>query len=513
MRPRRLDVQRGGRPPERWPWALIGVCVLAFALRFGFAIGNPTIERPDELFQNIEPAYRMWSGHGTVTWEWRAGIRSPLFPAFLAILIAAASTLGAGAAGYLALIWAAMSALSTAVVAMSFRVGRRYFGSGGALCCALLCAVWPDLVYFGSKPLGEVQGGNLLGIATLIVVETSGIRKSGCAGTRATMLGVGTLLGLAFCLRYQLAPAIVMVGAWAACRAPRRRHAWLVVGACVPLLALGAADWAFYGVPFRSLWANFELNALQHVSREFGTEPPLWYGRDLTLRWHLAVLPVALAASLGLGVAPLLGCVVLLIVLPHSLIAHKEVSFIHAAVAPTMVLAGLGTFRLIELWASLTGQMVRRTIVAGVLACWLATAAATGCNSAFRPLWTRDNAQLDAMAALRQDPELCGIGLRWPLRWFWSGSDALLGRPIPIYAFGGAAGLQRVEPAVNAVIGRSNVADGLPDFAVVRCWTDREGMACLARAQHKRCFNDPGIELNAVADLGRPGTEHGAEPR
>ncbi len=123
--------------------ALIGVCVVAFALRFGFAIGSPSIERPDELFQNIEPAYRMWSGHGTVTWEWRLGLRSPIFPGFLAVLIAAASTLGAGAAGSLALISAALSALSTAVVATAFCVGRRYGGLAGARLCALPCAVWP----------------------------------------------------------------------------------------------------------------------------------------------------------------------------------------------------------------------------------------------------------------------------------------------------------------------------------------------------------------------------------
>ena len=496
------------RSAERSRWALIGICVLAFALRFGFAVGTPTIERPDELFQNIEPAYRLWSGHGTVTWEWRAGLRSPIFPGFLAVLIAAASEVGAGPGIYLDVIRAAMSALSTGVVAMSFRVGRRHAGLKGALLCALPCAVWPDLVYFGSKPLGEVQGGNLLAIAALGVVGTG---AAGDAAPRTRLLGVGAALGLAFCLRYQLAPAILLVGAWAACITPRRRQAWLMIGAGAPLLALGAADWAFYGVPFRSVWANFEINAVQHVSREFGTSPRLWYFRDLLLRWGAAVAPVAVAVCLGLRAAPLLGLVVLLVVLPHSLIAHKEVSFVQAAVAPTLVLAGLGTCRGIGLWASPTGRAARHGTTACVLACWVAAAAATGCSAGFLPLWTRDRADLQAMASLRRDPALCGLGLRWPQRWFWSGSDALLGRPIPIYAFGSAAGTRRVEPAISAAIGGPDVADGLRGFLVTRCWSDRGGTVCLARARHRRCIADPGFDLNGVADLGRPGTEHGAD--
>ena len=471
----------------------------------------PTIERPDELFQNIEPAYRMWSGYGTVTWEWRAGIRLPVFPGFLAALIAAASAMGAGPAGYLDVIRAAMSALSTAVVAMSFRAGRRCAGPAGAFACALPSAVWPDLVYFGSKPLGEVQGGNLLAIAALSLVGIGEAGGGGDAAHRTRLLGVGAALGLAFCLRYQLAPAILLVAVWAACRTPRRHRASLVMGAGAPLLALAAADWAYYGVPFRSVSANFEINALQHVSREFGTSPPLWYCRDLLLRWGAAVVPVAVAACSGLRTAPLLSVVVLLVVIPHSLVAHKEVSFVQAAVAPTLVLAGLGTCRWIDAWASPRGGVARRATTASLLACWVATAAAAGWHGGFQPLWTRDRADLEAMAALRQDPALCGLGLRWPLRWFWSGSDALLGRPIPIYAFGSAAGLRRVAPAISAVIGGPDLADGLRGFVVTRCWSDRDGTVCLAQAPHKRCIADPGFDLNGVADLGRPGTEHGAD--
>ncbi len=74
--------------------ALAVLCAIAFALRFGLALAAPNLHRPDEVFQNLEPAYRMWTGHGVITWEWRVGLRSPLFPGFLAGLIGAGSFWG-----------------------------------------------------------------------------------------------------------------------------------------------------------------------------------------------------------------------------------------------------------------------------------------------------------------------------------------------------------------------------------------------------------------------------------
>lgn len=499
------------------------VCVVAFALRFGLALAMPNIHRPDEIFQNIEPAYRMWSGYGTVTWEWRVGIRSPVFPGFLAGLIGVVRILGFGPTAYMAVIAAVMSLISTAVVAMAFRIGRQRHGLSGALICGVLCAVWPDLIYFGSKPLAEVVAGNLLTLATGFVL-CPGRAGSAKDPRSATMLVIGLLLGFSFALRFQLAPAILLIAAWSCLRNGRRdlrrdlghRLPWLVAGGSVPLLIMGAADWRFWGSPFHSVWANFAINAMQHVSREYGVKSGRWYLARLVANWGGSVVPLGVAMVLGARRAPLLAAVAILVILSHSLIAHKEISFIYAALPSMLILSGLGTCRFIEPSWRLPVLPLRLKPFHAALAFWIATSTATALSTGFLAMWKAHRANLLADAILSHDNSLCGLGLRWPVEWGWTGSDALLGKHIPIYAFISAAGVARVAPAINAAIGGRNVADGLPGFAVMQCWpsVDGSGDVCLAHAgPGKRCTPDPGFELNAVANLGRLGTNVGTDKR
>jgi hypothetical protein len=114
---------------------------------------------------------------------------------------------------------------------------------------------------------------------------------------------------------------------------------------------------------------------------------------------------------------------------------------------------------------------------------------------------------------MRVDPELCGLGIQWPqIPWFDTGGDVYLGRSVPIYAFGTSAGTARVAPAINYAIGARTLVNELPGFSVVRCWTDKEAEICLLRAKPgKICFPDSDFDLNSVTNLGRPGTEHGAD--
>lgn len=142
--------------------------LLAFALRCGLAIAYPNLDRADEIYQTIEPAYRLVTGWGVVTWEWRDGIRSWLFPGFLAAPVAVSEWLGFGRAGYVPAIGAMLSLLSAATVAVAFAFGWRHSRLAGSLLCAVPALLWPDLLYFGSKALLEVQAGNLLVIAVAL---------------------------------------------------------------------------------------------------------------------------------------------------------------------------------------------------------------------------------------------------------------------------------------------------------------------------------------------------------
>ena len=147
---------------------LIAFCAAGAAVRLGAAIAFTRIERPDEIFQNLEPAYRLWTGHGIITWEWRDGIRSWLLPGALSLLMSLTGMLHLPDSTALPLIWAVLSVVSCGVVAAGVCLGWHQFGTTGALLCGILTAFWPDLVYFGPKTLGEVQAGNLLVVAAAL---------------------------------------------------------------------------------------------------------------------------------------------------------------------------------------------------------------------------------------------------------------------------------------------------------------------------------------------------------
>jgi GPI mannosyltransferase 3 len=319
---------------------LLSLLALAFALRWGLALSLPNIHRPDEIFQTLEPAYRLWSGAGVVTWEWREGIRSMLFPGFLAGLMALSGEPGSGAARFLPLIAAAMSVVSLSAVAVGVLLGWRHSGAKGAVLCGLLPALWPDLVYLGPKTLTEVQAGNILilaaGIAVLVPI-------SGTTRLAIRLFAIGALLGLAFALRFHLAPAVLLVAAWV-CRLDLK-HRWpaVILGGALPVALMGVVDLLTWGSPFQSVWRNFQINLLEGVSGEFGVQPPYWYGLKALTDWGAAVVPLAVFFLLGVRHAPLLAATAAVVVLSHSAIGHKEISFIHAALPPALIVAGLGT--------------------------------------------------------------------------------------------------------------------------------------------------------------------------
>ena len=58
---------------------LAALLLLAVAIRLPLAFW-PNVDHPDEIFQYLEPAWRMLGRDSIVTWEWRDGIRSPFLP-------------------------------------------------------------------------------------------------------------------------------------------------------------------------------------------------------------------------------------------------------------------------------------------------------------------------------------------------------------------------------------------------------------------------------------------------
>ena len=74
-----LRLSMPGDPLEAGAW-LAALLVVAWAVRLLPMLLDPSGSRPDEIFQSLEPAHRLLTGWGIVSWEWRDGIRSWLFP-------------------------------------------------------------------------------------------------------------------------------------------------------------------------------------------------------------------------------------------------------------------------------------------------------------------------------------------------------------------------------------------------------------------------------------------------
>src|SRR6516165_3040698 len=119
-------------PISRAASSILAVIIVAgLTLRICLAIAFPDIYHPDEVFQTLEPAHRLVTGWGIVTWEWRVGIRSWLLPGIIAGLMKLADGRDADPHSYLTLITIVFSLTSLSIVAVAAAAGRRIAGTTG----------------------------------------------------------------------------------------------------------------------------------------------------------------------------------------------------------------------------------------------------------------------------------------------------------------------------------------------------------------------------------------------
>ena len=479
-----VNTARSATGREVWLWLVLFVSA-GIALRVGAAILLPTIERPDEVFQNLEPAHRLWAGTGVVSWEWRVGIRSWLFPAMLAGLVSAAGHLGLPDGTALPLIWTALACVSAGVSVAGVGLGWRRFGRTGALLCGLLTAFWPDLVYYGPKTLGEVQAGNLVVVAAFLAGDPA--RRS-----RGRLFAIGFLLGAAFDLRFQLALTLLLIAGWAARAEFRRGWLPLVAGAAIPLLLLGAVDWWTLGSPFQSVWKNIQVNLLEHRAAEYGAMPIYKYVSFIVTRNGAACLAMAGLFIYGTRAAPLMALTAISVVLFHSAITHKEISFVYAALPCAIVTIGLGAARVVDglqRWLRHPPRPARSAAAAALLT--LATIVLVDLSEqpfAATPI----RADLTTFyREVRGKPDLCGLGLVSTDRpfWFLSGGYSFLGRPVPIYLARSPADLAESREGFNYAIAQRASVPALSGYATLRCGAElcllHRPEPCAASAEHE----------------------------
>ena len=473
-------------------WACIAAFAIAgWAVRLGGAVLWPTVHRPDEIFQNLEPANRLWTGWGIISWEWRDGIRSWLFPDVLYAIMQATSLLGLPPEMATPAIWAVMSALATGVVVVGVLVGWRLSGTAGAVLCGIVCAFWPDLVYFGPKTLLEAQAGNLMviaaGLASLEPLDSRTRRPWRLAA-------IGLLLGFGFALRFQLSLALGLVALWAG-RLDRQRWLPLALGAAVPVALLGVIDTITWGSPFQSIWKNIHVNFVQSKADIYGVRPLTWYVFEMARRNGAALIPLALLFGLGARRVPLLAGVAAVVVVFHSLIAHKEISFIYAALPPAVIVVGIGSAVLLErIRDELRTPPPSKSLLAAAAMVWFGTVLLTGVAEQPFQQNERTAGLQNIWGNLRHKPDLCGLGL-YGENFPWAATAGYTGlrRNIPMYLMHDPKSLAAAQQGFNYLVAEEKDLPVLENYQLERCtWG-----TCLLHVQ-QACSPVPEYQINEV---------------
>jgi hypothetical protein len=436
---------------------LAALLLLAAAIRLPLAFW-PNVLYPDEIFQGLEPAWRMLGHDGIVSWEWRYGIRGWLLPTLMAGPVAVGDWVAPGGTGAFVVprLVAALASLSIVASAWCFgaRVSRTH-----AIIAAFVAAIWFEFVSFAPHTLSEP-------LATAVILPAALLLTHASLSQRHLAIG-GALLGLAFVCRFQYAPAIAVLALWACWRRWRNLNP-LLAGGCIALVLGGAADAAHGVVPFTWLIANVQQNLLNDRAAEFGVTPAITYLYSFWMMWSVAIVLLLFAIWHGWRHAPLLLVTAIANIAVHSLIGHKEYRFIFLSVTLFIIIATLGSADLIQ---SLRAKCPWRRWALPVVACgWAVVSGALAATGTMPENWMRGIGAAQLAAELRADPALCGLALYKTPFHLLPGRDRLVGQS-PLYALHPsdpvasgdlAAVAQKAASAFNRILSRPDSAADFP---------------------------------------------------
>jgi hypothetical protein len=442
---------------------LLVFLLIGLFLRVGAAMRYPNVNWADEIFQTQEPAHHLAYGYGVVTWEWRRGARSWVFPAFLAGVMRTTDWMGRGSKGYLCGIAIVLSLISLTTVWFGFAWAKRASGMEAAIVAAGACATWYEMVYFAPKAFTEVVASHCLLPGLYLGVYGEGLQE------KKRMFLAGIFCGLAMSLRIQLAPAAAFAALWFCYPNWRKRIPPVAAGLFLPVVSFGLVDKITWSYPFQSFFQILWINIVEGRSKIYGVMP--WYLYVLFLLVRLG--PIVFLASMGVRRSPFLGWEALIILVSHCVIGHKEGRFIYPLVPLAITLAALGVLEVAL--AFNTGRkspLWSRTIVVGGLAfCVLSSGLL-----ALRFNWSLRSGSLVAFDQLSRDPTLCGVGV-YKIDWWNTGGYTHLHRNVPIVLLRQASELEEGQRSFNAVVTGGSLPDRKDGFELAGCWNN----VCLYR--------------------------------
>ena len=462
---------------------LAAIFAVAFLLRVGVALRSPSIEWPDEIFNTLEQGHRLAYGYGVVPWEWRYGIRTWIYPAFLAGVMRATAWMGPGSRGYLTGVVVVLSLLSLSCVWFAYAWAKKSRGIAAGLIAAGACATWYQLVYFSPKAFSEVVATDFLLPGLYLGMYGDELPEK----KRDILAGV--CLGIGVCLRIQFAPAVAFAflywcgKRWSTVAPP------LLAGLLVPVIVFGVVDAFTWSYPFQSYVRYFQLVMFTGRNSHYGVEP--WNVFFIGL-WR-SMWPMLLLAAAAVRRNSLLVSVAAIIVISHSLIAHKEYRFIYPVLPILVTLAALGlveiaSFLRCRLSVSLSPRMA---VAAGLIFC-----VALSAWFASKMHWDKSSGGLITFDRLSRDPDVCGVGV-YKLPWTLTGGYVHLHRDVPFLLVNRGTPLERQMLNFNALVSLGQMNDLPMGFTEEGCWNG----VCLYRRPGPCLSSPPVYEVNRMLSV------------
>ena len=456
------------------------VLALAFAARAAIALSGDFVLHPDEIMQYLEPAHRLVFGNGVVYWEYFYGARSWLVPGAVAALIKLFDLVGLGQPHwYIAGVKLMFCALSLAIPAAMYGFARRHFGETAARLALIAGAFWYELAGFAHKPLTElVAMAPLCGLLAICV-------RPAIDRSRAIWFAAA-LAVLAATIRMQYAPVALTLLGIVFLRT--RLRLLLALAAAALLFAVGVFDGLTWGGDlFHSYLTNLRFNLL--AGEEFVGADPAYQ----LLRWFVL-------AGGGLSALCLLGALrwprryglllglTVLVLLTHSLPAHKEYRFVFAAI-PLWLLIGSDLAVRAAAWVagrspslnaarwtiSVAGTLFALVSVAGLMKALPAQVQAYRQWSEEATLFGFVREQDPLFAAYRYLARAPEVGAVWQIDRSYSSTPGYyyLHHAVPLYdAFAGRDVFKRDLTAISAAV--SHLISSDPDLRVPGFSLDRK---------------------------------------
>jgi len=460
---------------------LLAIFAVALALRIGVALRSPSLEWPDEIFSTLEQGHRLAYGYGVIPWEWRDGIRSWVYPAFLAGVMRATAWMGPGSRGYLTGVIVVLSLLSLSCVWFAYAWAKRTSGTAAAFIAAGACATWYQLVYFSPKAFSEVFAADFLLPGLYLGMYGDELPE------KKRLVLAGICLGIAVCVRMQYAPAVAFAVLWFCRKQWKTRAPALFAGLLLPVIAFGVVDAFTWSYPFQSYIRYFPVAVFSgRAAVHYGAEP--WY-MFFNQLWR-SMWPMLLLAIFAVKRNELLAWVVAITVVTHSVFTHKEFRFIYPVLPIIVTLAAMGFVEIVSFVSKKRspGPSLRTVTATGLIGCVLISA---GFARAMQ--WDKSSGGLIALDKLSQDPSVCGVGFL-VLPWTLSGGYTHLHRNVPLILVNRSAPLVGQMLNFNALVSLG-ARDNLPmGFQLDGCWNG----VCLYRRPGPCLTSPPVYEVNKM---------------